>query len=168
MFDHDIWKLFCHRRLPVRFKKGLGYRHAIGVGREGIEFYVSGNSTATVCAVDISKAFPVLIIIVCLVKLIQRRIQLCLLITNTGTRDVRLVLNCVVFISCSFRYWLVGVIQCSCLDLGPLYGRAHYSAGPLFRIFLRHRHIPELLREGWNEWEGLCCIKGKQGSWRWW
>ena len=61
------------------FKRGLGCVNAIFRVRKVIDHFTSNNSTVNICTVDLSKAFDRVIHDVLFVKLMDRRVPLCLL-----------------------------------------------------------------------------------------
>jgi hypothetical protein len=97
------------------FKAGLGCGHAIFAARSIIDNYVNGQSTANMCALDISKAFPSVNHHMLFVKLMQLNVPKCLvdLIISWYTECS----SCVKWrgVTSEFFSVMTGVMQGSCL-----------------------------------------------------
>ena len=56
------------------FKRGVGCSHAINSVKRVIDYYVSGNGTASLCAIDIRKAYDSVDHTGLFLKLMDRRV----------------------------------------------------------------------------------------------
>ena len=61
------------------FKRGVGCSHAINSVKRVVDFYVSGKGTASLCAIDIRKAYDSVDHTGLFIKLMNRRLPVCLL-----------------------------------------------------------------------------------------
>jgi hypothetical protein len=97
------------------FKRRIGCSHAIYSVRKVVDYYVSGNGTANLCAIDIRKAYDSVDHIGLFLKLISRRVPLCLLqLLEAWLPNCKTCIKWSFKLSAFFRLG-IGVRQGSCL-----------------------------------------------------